>query len=84
MNRFIIAVTAAICATGVARAEVTQDDITNDQTNTSQIVTNGMGQQLQRFSPARHAEQGKRQEPDARLGPFRLAAKNSAGRKPSR
>ncbi len=51
MNRFIIAVTAAICATGVARAEVTQDDITNDQTNTSQIVTNGMGQQLQRFSP---------------------------------
>lgn len=51
MNRFIIAMTAAICATGVARAEVTQDDITNDQTNTSQIVTNGMGQQLQRFSP---------------------------------
>ncbi len=51
MNRFILAVTAALCATGVARAEVTQDDITNDQTNTAQIVTNGMGQQLQRFSP---------------------------------
>jgi alcohol dehydrogenase (cytochrome c) len=51
MNRFIIAVTAAILATGVARAEVTEDDIANDQTITTQVVTNGMGRSLQRYSP---------------------------------
>ncbi|SMX34553.1 PQQ-dependent methanol/ethanol family dehydrogenase [Actibacterium lipolyticum] len=51
MNRFIIAVAASVLATGVAHAEVTEDDLRNDQSITNQIVTNGMGRHLQRFSP---------------------------------
>ncbi|ARE40774.1 Quino(hemo)protein alcohol dehydrogenase, PQQ-dependent [Rhodovulum sp. P5] len=51
MNRFIMAVVAGIVATGVAQAEVTEDDIANDQTITTQVVTNGMGRHLQRYSP---------------------------------
>ena len=34
-----------------ANAGVTNDDILNDATNTSQVVTDGMGLQAQRFSP---------------------------------
>ncbi|MCB1352790.1 MAG: PQQ-dependent methanol/ethanol family dehydrogenase [Rhodobacteraceae bacterium] len=51
MNRFIAAVTAGIMVACAAHAEVTEEDIANDQTITSQIVTNGMGRGLQRFSP---------------------------------
>ena len=51
MNRFVIAVTAALCMTGVAQAQVTEQDLLNDQTDTSQVVTNGMGRSLQRYSP---------------------------------
>jgi len=32
-------------------AGVTEEDIANDATITSQVVTNGMGRHLQRFSP---------------------------------
>ncbi len=51
MNRFILAVTASLVATGAAYAEVTEEDLANDQANTAQIVTNGMGRHLQRYSP---------------------------------
>lgn len=51
MNRFIMAAAASIVASGAAYAEVTEDDLANDQTITTQVVTNGMGRHLQRYSP---------------------------------
>ncbi len=52
MNRFIAAVTAAVVATSAAYAEgVTEQDLANDQADTSRVLTNGMGRDLQRFSP---------------------------------
>ena len=51
MTRFIMAVAAGLMATSVAQADVTEQDLANDQANTSQIVTNGMGRNLQRYSP---------------------------------
>ncbi|AVO38235.1 PQQ-dependent methanol/ethanol family dehydrogenase [Pukyongiella litopenaei] len=51
MNRFMITATASLIAAGAAQAQVTEDDLRNDQTITTQIVTNGMGRHLQRFSP---------------------------------
>ena len=47
--------TAAAALAGLAWApafaEVTMDDITNDAATTDQVVTNGMGRDLQRYSP---------------------------------
>ncbi|MGB0659640.1 MAG: PQQ-dependent methanol/ethanol family dehydrogenase [Mangrovicoccus sp.] len=51
MNRFILAASAAIIAATGAVASVTEEDVANDQTMTSQVVTNGMGRDLQRYSP---------------------------------
>ncbi|MFZ3581576.1 PQQ-dependent methanol/ethanol family dehydrogenase [Loktanella sp. DJP18] len=51
MNRFITAVTAMILAGSMAQAQVTDEDIANDATITTQVVTNGMGRSLQRYSP---------------------------------
>ena len=51
MNRFILAVTAGLLAAGVTQAQVTEEDLANDQTMTTQVVTNGMGRHLQRYSP---------------------------------
>ena len=51
MNRFIMAVTAAIMASGVAQADVTEADLANDQASTGEVLTNGMGRHLQRYSP---------------------------------
>ena len=51
MNRFIMAVAAGIMATGVANAQVTEEDLKNDQVDTSRVLTNGMGRHLQRYSP---------------------------------
>ncbi len=51
MKRLLLATTAAIIACGAASAEVTNDDISNDASMTDQIVTNGMGRDLQRYSP---------------------------------
>ncbi|WP_172329989.1 PQQ-dependent methanol/ethanol family dehydrogenase [Mangrovicoccus sp. HB161399] len=50
MNRFTLAVCAALIATS-AHAQVTDEDLANDQSDTSQVVTNGMGRDLQRYSP---------------------------------
>ena len=51
MHRFLLTVTAGVLASGLAQAQVTEDDLRNDETNTGQIVTNGMGRHLHRYSP---------------------------------
>ncbi|WP_027245485.1 PQQ-dependent methanol/ethanol family dehydrogenase [Leisingera daeponensis] len=51
MNRFIAAVAAGTMMAGISHAGVTEDDLRNDQTTTTQVVTNGMGRHLQRYSP---------------------------------
>ncbi len=51
MKRFIAAVVTGALTASLAQAGVTEDDLKNDQTITDQIVTNGMGRHLQRYSP---------------------------------
>ncbi|MBA85461.1 MAG: PQQ-dependent dehydrogenase, methanol/ethanol family [Rhodobacteraceae bacterium] len=51
MNRFIMTAAAGILAATTAHAGVTESDLKNDQTMTNQVVTNGMGRHLQRYSP---------------------------------
>ncbi|SFI47204.1 PQQ-dependent methanol/ethanol family dehydrogenase [Albimonas pacifica] len=51
MRRLLLSATASLLAITAAHAEVTEDDIANDATLTEQVVTNGMGRHLQRFSP---------------------------------
>lgn len=51
MNRFIVAVTAALVATSPAFAGVTEEQLANDALSTGDVLTNGMGRDLQRFSP---------------------------------
>lgn len=51
MRGFAAAAMAGLLATSVAQANVTEEDLANDQADTSQIVTNGMGRHLQRYSP---------------------------------
>ncbi|WP_194095021.1 PQQ-dependent methanol/ethanol family dehydrogenase [Marivivens aquimaris] len=55
MNRFVMAacamVTSAAMATGPVWAEVTEEDLANDAASTGDVLTNGMGRDLQRFSP---------------------------------
>lgn len=52
MNRFVLA--TALAMTGIATAAgaaVTEEDLANDQASTGDVLTNGMGRDLQRFSP---------------------------------
>ncbi len=55
MKRFISALGAGLLvsglATGGADAQVTEADLRDDQTVTTQVVTNGMGRHQQRYSP---------------------------------
>lgn len=51
MKSLLLAASVSLFALNGAMAGVSKDDITNDQMITNQIVTNGMGQNLQRFSP---------------------------------
>ncbi|MDA7424366.1 PQQ-dependent methanol/ethanol family dehydrogenase [Thalassococcus lentus] len=51
MNRFVAAAIFGLIATTGAQAEVTEEMIANDQMMTNQVVTNGMGRHLQRYSP---------------------------------
>ena len=51
MNRFIIAVTAALLAAGPGLTAVTEADLANDTASTGDVLTNGMGRHLQRYSP---------------------------------
>src|SRR5690349_16275773 len=51
MRRLMLAATVSLLAVTSAQAQVTQEDIANDATTTGDVVTNGMGQTLQRYSP---------------------------------
>jgi len=51
MKRIVAAVVAAVVANAAFAEGVTMEMIANDDAITSQIVTNGMGRQLQRYSP---------------------------------
>lgn len=51
MNRFVVAVSAALLLAAPAMAGVTDEDLAKDQETTGDVLTNGMGRNLQRFSP---------------------------------
>lgn len=52
MKRLLLSsMTLLLLTSTIAVAGVTDEDIANDDTITSQIVTNGMGRHLQRYSP---------------------------------
>ena len=51
MNRFVAAAVAGILLASAAQAQVTEQDLANDQASTENVLTNGMGRNLQRFSP---------------------------------
>ena len=51
MNRFVLAAAAALVCAGMAQAQVTEADLAGDATSVENVLTNGMGRDLQRFSP---------------------------------
>ena len=51
MKRFALAAFAGMLATTTAFAQVTEADLAGDASSTGDILTNGMGRHLQRFSP---------------------------------
>ncbi len=51
MNRFVAAVVAGLVAAAAAQAQVTEEMLANDQASTGDVLTNGMGRDLQRYSP---------------------------------
>lgn len=51
MNRFVLATAAALVCAGMAQAQVTEADLAGDATSVENVLTNGMGRGLQRFSP---------------------------------
>ena len=51
MSRFILAAVTALVLAAPGYAGVTEEDLVNDATTTGDVVTNGMGRALQRFSP---------------------------------
>ena len=51
MNKFVAAVALSLIAVSGAEAQVTEEMLANDATTTDQVVTNGMGRALQRYSP---------------------------------
>ena len=53
MNRFTAATIAAIMLSAAAPvwAGVTEEDLAKDQSTPGDVLTNGMGRDLQRFSP---------------------------------
>lgn len=51
MNRFVAAVSAALMLAAPAYAGITEEDLAGDAASTGDILTNGMGRDLQRHSP---------------------------------
>ncbi|MFN3578774.1 MAG: PQQ-dependent dehydrogenase, methanol/ethanol family, partial [Tabrizicola sp.] len=51
MNRFVAAVSAALIFAAPAYAGITEQDLAGDAASTGDVLTNGMGRDLQRFSP---------------------------------
>jgi alcohol dehydrogenase (cytochrome c) len=51
MNRFVAAVSAALMLVAPAYAGITEEDLAGDAASTGDVLTNGMGRDLQRYSP---------------------------------
>ena len=51
MRRVLLAAGVSLLAVGAAQAQVTEEDLLNDQASTADVLTNGMGRDLQRYSP---------------------------------
>ena len=51
MKKLLLSAAIAALATTGWSAGVTEEDLANDQTNTASVLTNGMGRDLQRYSP---------------------------------
>ncbi len=51
MNRFVAAVSAALMLVAPAYAGVTEEELAGDSASTGDVLTNGMGRDLQRHSP---------------------------------
>ena len=51
MKKLLLSAAVAAMATTGWAAGVTEEDLANDQANTASVLTNGMGRDLQRFSP---------------------------------
>ncbi|MCU0831270.1 MAG: PQQ-dependent methanol/ethanol family dehydrogenase [Rhizobiaceae bacterium] len=51
MKRLIAGLLAGACFIAPAFADVTEEDLLNDATTVGDVVTNGMGRNLQRYSP---------------------------------
>ena len=51
MNRFITSAVLCLLAATAANAEVSEEMLANDQASTGDVLTNGMGRHLQRYSP---------------------------------
>ncbi|AOF93851.1 PQQ-dependent methanol/ethanol family dehydrogenase [Sinorhizobium sp. RAC02] len=51
MRTVVLAAVAAIACAGAVQAGVTEEDLAKDAETVSDILTNGMGRSLQRFSP---------------------------------
>ncbi|MFN4194055.1 MAG: PQQ-dependent methanol/ethanol family dehydrogenase [Tabrizicola sp.] len=51
MNRFVAAVSAALMLAAPAYAGITEEDLAGDAASVGDVLTNGMGRDLQRFSP---------------------------------
>jgi alcohol dehydrogenase (cytochrome c) len=51
MNRFVAAVSAALMLAAPAYAGITEEDLAGDAASTGDVLTNGMGRDLQRHSP---------------------------------
>lgn len=84
MNRFVLATVLAITCLGTAAmAGVTEEDLLKDQESTENVLTNGMGRNLQRYSPLEilNKDNVKNLVP---AWAFSLGARSSAARKASR
>lgn len=51
MNRFVAAASAALLLAAPAYAGITEEDLARDALTTGDVLTNGMGRDLQRYSP---------------------------------
>lgn len=51
MRSLVLAAVAAIACAGAVQAGVTEEDLAKDAETTADVLTNGMGRRLQRFSP---------------------------------
>ena len=59
MNRFVAAVALGLAAAATSlSAQVTEEMLANDQASAGDVVTNGMGRDLQRYSPLETLNKG--------------------------